>query len=93
MSFFTFCRIVLFIVIVSNIHAQNDTIDSYEPDIYGPYEIDDLDYEVPEVDDYTEDDYVDWKPFPGKKILKILFLLHRFNMVCIHKRFFYFFKR
>jgi hypothetical protein len=54
-------------VIASNVQTQyNNTTDSYEPEVYGPYEIDDLDYEVPPLDDYTADDYVDWKPFPGK---------------------------
>jgi hypothetical protein len=70
MKFFTFCSSVLFVVIVSNVQTQNNSTvsieDSFETEVYGPYEIDDLDYEVPVIDDYTADDYIDWTPFPGK---------------------------
>jgi hypothetical protein len=57
---------VLFVVVTSNVNTQNHTNETYDPSIYGPYEIDE-DYEVPPLDDYTADDYIDWKPFPGKK--------------------------
>jgi hypothetical protein len=77
MKFLTYCSIVLAIVIVSNAVDQNTTSFSM---VDGPYEEDFGSDEDIELDYYSDSDYDDWKPFPGKNC----FIFHSFKFYLFH---------
>jgi hypothetical protein len=69
MKFLTYCSIVLAVVIVSNAVDQNTTRLSK---VDGPYEEDFGSDEDIELDYYSDSDYLDWNPFPGKIFLSLI---------------------
>lgn len=66
MKFYKYCSIVLTLVVFSNVHSQYNNTDYQEHGIYGPYELDELDFEMPEFHDYLDEDFADWELFHGK---------------------------
>jgi hypothetical protein len=69
MAIFKYCFVFLMIVIISNAIDQHNQANTEES-----YEVDDGSDEV-ELDYYSDDDYVDWKPFPGRIIIFYSFFM------------------
>lgn len=68
MAFLKYCSLILMVVIVSNASHQHNA--SY---VYDTAEEDTIPDETIELDYYSDDDYLDWKPFPGKFFNSVLF--------------------
>jgi hypothetical protein len=88
MAILKYCFVFLMIVIISNAidqHNRTNTEQSYEvdegvinqhnsADTEESYEVDEGSDDV-ELDYYSDDDYVDWKPFPGRIIIFYSFFM------------------
>ena len=65
MACFKYCFVLLMIVIISNAIDQHNSTTPTTTSMSESYE-EDTGFDEVELDYYSDDDYADWKPFPGK---------------------------